>query len=106
VDGVRQSPDSARVVQDPLRAIPGVVQVTTDPRTGSVLLLYDPHCPIGRDDGGVLEHPENTRAGDGAGTAPRARATLWATWLVRTAVVVTLEVVLQRALGPFFSRRC
>jgi hypothetical protein len=103
VDGVRQSPDRARLVQDTLRAIPGVVQVTTDPRTGSVLLQYDPDWSNRRGGG---DAPSVPPGGDGVHVKPRSSAALWTGWLVRTVLVVTLEVALQRALGPFFPRRC
>lgn len=101
--GVRSAPDTGRVVEDTLRAIPGVVDVHVDPSTGAVAILYEPHPS-----GAAKSPPEPAPAAPVLLPAlPTIRRPPPATfpWIVQTVVVVALEVTLQRLLGSVFGRR-
>ena len=102
VDGMRGSPGRARSVVDTLRGIPGVREVVADPQTGSVAIRYEPHgtaVPTAPRPELPTAHPEAVppRAADHSAVLTR---------IVETVVVVALEVALQRALGPFWPKRC
>ena len=103
VDGMRGSPGRIRSVVDTLRAIPGVREVTVDPRTGGVAIRYEPRPVVEF----ALSPPERglDDPHEGVPAEVRAPATTL-TRIVETAVIVALEVALQRALGPFWPKRC
>jgi hypothetical protein len=88
---------------DTLRAIPGVREVTADPRTGSVAIRYEPHpaavLTVGPPPRRLDDPPEDGPAAVGAPATTLTR-------IVETVVIVALEVALQRALGPFWPKRC
>jgi hypothetical protein len=103
VEAIRGSRENARLVQDRLRTIPGVLEVTADPSTGGVVIAYDPGAIAGgrSDAHAVARVPRREPIPRGTG----------ATWLVvRLAEVVTVvlfEMALQRVLGPWLLfRRC
>jgi hypothetical protein len=117
VESVWQSPRAARFVEDTLRAIPGVRDVTADPSTGSVAIIYEP-SPAGavepRCDPIPAPAAEPRRAPPVVDVAPRAEAIAavasppaarTATWILETLVTVVLEVTLQKALGNLFWPR-
>lgn len=108
VNAVRGFPVRARAVEQTLRAIPGVLAVEVDPRTGSTWIDYEPRSgPAGdvEDIPEPLETPAEAQALVPVGRTPRGTLTL--SKFVETLLIVGVEVVLQRALGPFFwPRRC
>ncbi len=100
---VRRFPDTGRLVEDTLRAIPGVLDVRVDPSTGGVAILYHPHPTAARE----TPHPPEPAARvqlPALPSRPRSSAPALA-GIVQTVVVVALEVVLQRLLGPLFGSR-
>jgi hypothetical protein len=100
VEGVRDSPGTARLVEQTLRAIPGMRAVTVDPGTGAISLSYEP-CGAGMSI--PVPAPPARRV-----VARHARpAATGVAWIAQTIVVVALEMALQRFLGPLFlPRRC
>ena len=108
VEAVRGSPDAAQMVEATLRAIPGVLEATANPGTGSVSLLYEPEQIAAPEIHEALQSLEVARAPDqprAAGVGPQAAT--WTAWIARTVAVVAVEAALQQALGPFFwARRC
>lgn len=95
VDNDRRSPESVDVAGDTLRGIPGVSVVATDPRTGSLVIGYEP-----------AEAPRAEWPNSEAPVPPtRSRSTTWAVWLGETLALVAVEIALQQALGPLFLRR-
>ena len=104
VEGVRGSPECARFMEDRLRTILGVQEVTADPGTGSVCVRYEP--PTDRRPGDceiVLTVPEGVRV---VSRASESRIGTVAARLAQTVAVVVVEIAVQRMLGPFFPRRC
>jgi hypothetical protein len=105
LDGAR-SADRFNVAEALLRAIPGVSVVAADARAGSISIAYQPPSS-------AIEPVIEVLAGEPVPSAPRHVAIVrpvpapgWAAWVGRTIVVVAVEVVLQRLLGPLFPRRC
>lgn len=108
VEAVRRSPDAAQTVEATLRAIPGVLEATANPGTGSVSILYQPKQIAAPEIHGAVQTvevahvPGQPRA---AGAGPHA--VTWTAWIARTVAVVAIEAALQQALGPlFWPRRC
>jgi hypothetical protein len=98
VDGPGGSVDTRRLVEDTLRGIPGVLDVTTDAGTGGIAIRYEPQPSVEPDSGGA-RIPTPVRS-----ARPRV---LTLARILETVIVVALEVVLQRFLGPlFWPRRC
>jgi hypothetical protein len=94
------------VAEATLRTIRGVSVITTDPGTGSVLIVYDP-TPSTREDA----HGEDGVVGGlpvvWEPRRPASHLARFAVWVGRTAALVAIEIALQRALGPLFARpRC
>jgi hypothetical protein len=103
VEGTRGSALTSRLVGDTLRGIPGVLDVTVDPGTGGIAIHYKPQPVVTPAIGGgpprVSGLPAVIRPG-------RAQGSTFAR-ILKTVIVVTLEVALQRFLGPlFWPRRC
>lgn len=103
VDYMRGSASGVRSVVATLRAIPGVREVIADPRTGSVAVRYEPYRAGDVPVAPVASEPAPCDTLPAKRVAPAA---LTLTRIVETVVVVALEVVLQRVLGPFWPRRC
>ena len=100
MEEVRGSADAARRVEESLRAIAGVCEVAVDAGTGRVTVRWEPPRPR-------RETAVAVRAPHAVALAGRAPLTRLVGWLARTALVVGLELLLQRVLGPLFpARRC
>ncbi len=100
MEGVRGSTDAARRVEQSLRAIAGVREVAVDAGTGRVMVRWEP--PRAREETAVA-----VRAPRAVARADHAPLTRAVGWLARTVLVVGVEVLLQRVLGPLFPvRRC
>jgi hypothetical protein len=98
-----------RFARDTLRTIPGVRDVTVDPDTGRVEIVYEPLDdlrPARAVEPDVSLEPEAV-APEPCPTLPATspRATPLLEGIVQTVVVIALEVALERVLGPFFWPR-
>lgn len=100
---MRGSAGRIRSVVGTLRSIPGVREVTADPRTGSVAFRYEPRPVVA-----IAVKSPAVEMGGSQDEQPPARipAQTTLTRVVETVVIVALEVALQRVLGPFWPRRC
>jgi hypothetical protein len=100
VDGAQGSADTRRLVEDTLRGIPGVVDVTSDPSTGGVAIVYEPQPSVG-------PNSDDAHTPAPALLRPARPRVLTLTWIAETVLVVVLEIVLQSILGPLlWPRRC
>jgi hypothetical protein len=103
---VRNSPSTARIVEDIFRGIEGVTAVSADPATGGVRVDYEPFDPP------APPAHERGRRAEITASAPdtptlSAPERAFSDRLVETALALLLEMALQRLLGPFFlPRRC
>ena len=93
VVGLKRSPTTARRIEERLRALDGVTSATANPRTGNVLVLYDP---------GRLSRPQITDVLQGLGVLPETAASAASSGLAADIASnlarLAMEAALQRAI--------